>query len=170
MVNTMTLPTIFWDEGLSAKEELALAQAILHVVRQNQVAALLASSNTSSNTNTNYYVFIPNPVPYDSAEAVMFTALPFDLAQQVRSIGLPHAGKCYGVMGDTACLALMPHAFHLGPPELTVLAFPSTLICLENEIELARHISAQLARRDTEAAPREIVGLHFDSGDLLEIF
>ena len=64
----------------------------------------------------------------------------------------------------------MPQAFHLGPPELTVLAFPSTLICLENETELARYISAQLARRDTEPAPCEIVGLHFDSGDLLEIF
>lgn len=162
MLNTMTLPVIFWDDGLSAKQELALGQAILQVVRQNQVAALL--------TSTNYYVFIPNPVPYDSAEAVMFAALPADLAQQVRCISLPHAGKCYGVMGDAACLALMPHAFHLGPPELTVLAFPSTLICLENEIELARYISAQLARRDTEPAPREIVGLHFDSGDLLEIF
>lgn len=162
----MTLPTIFWDEGLSAKEELALGQAILHVVRQYQVAALL----TSINTNSNYYVFIPNPVPYDSAEAAMLAALPADLAQQVRCISLPRAGKCYGVMGDEACLALMPQAFHLGPPELTVLAFPSTLICLENEIELARYISAQLARRDTEPAPREVVGLHFDSGDLLEIF
>ena len=98
----MTLPTIFWDEGLSAKEELALGQAILDVVRQNQVGAQL----TSINTNANYYVFIPNPVPYEIAEAAMFAALPADLAQQVRCIRLPHAGKCYGVLGDAACLAL----------------------------------------------------------------
>ncbi len=158
----MPVPSICWDEGLSAKQEQALGQVILDLVRHKQVAALPAI--------TNYYVFIPNPVPYDSAEAAMFAALPAGLAQQVRRIRLPQAGKCYGVVGDAACLALMPHAFHLGPPELTLLALPCGLTSLENEIELARYITAQLARRDTDPAPREIVGLHFDSGDLLEVF
>lgn len=154
--------TICWGEGLAAKQEQALAHAILDLVRHSQVAEqpLLA----------NCYFFIPNPAPWGNAEAAMFAALPASLAQQVRSIQLPHGGKCYAVLGDVDCLAFMPHAFHLGPPELTMLAVDGKLISLENENELARFITLQLARRGPVLGPRAVVGLHFDSGDLLEVF
>lgn len=153
-----------WAEDLSAIQEQALAHAILDLVRHRQVAALPEAANC--------YFFIPNPAPWENAEAAMFAALPEGLAQQVRSIQLQAGGKCYAVLGDVDCLAFMPHAFHLGPPELTMLAADSKLVSFESksESELAHFITLQLARCAPVPGPRLVVGLHFDSGDLLEVF
>ena len=139
---------ICWDEGLSAIQEQALAHAILALVRHRQVAALPGAANC--------YFFIPNPAPWKNAEAAMFAALPDGLAQQVRSIQLQAGGKCYAVPGDVDCLAFMPHAFHLGPPELSILAVDGKLVSLESETDLAHFITLQLARRAPVAEPRSV--------------
>jgi hypothetical protein len=162
MVNMMPVPAICWDEGLSPEQEQALAHAVLRLIQQRQGLAQFPAGNG--------YFFIPNPAPYAQAETTMLAALPNGLAQQVRVISLPRGGKCYGVAGDDACLGFMPHAFHLGPPELTILALDYGSIALANDGELERFVAQQLAQREPVAQPCAVVGLHFDSGDLVDVF
>ena len=65
--------------------------------------------------------------------------------------------------------ALLPAAFRMGPPEITLFAANCRFDLHGDENAFAGFLLAVLKDNAT-AQTGEVAGMHFDSGDLVEVF
>lgn len=118
-----------------------------------------------------WFFVVPTPVPYDKAEAEFLEAVQ-DTGESPAGffvLLLPRGGKCYATRDLVRFQALLPRAFDLGPPELTFVAANCPFDQTATEHALAGFVISVL---DASLSPRpgQISGMHFDSGDLVEVF
>jgi len=162
MVKKPALPDIAWEENFQPEDEARVADHILRV--------LLARLPPPPPQATRLFFFIPTPTPYADAETRFLAASQTGTmaGRQPRTVTLPRGGKCYVVAGADSFRKLLPHAFHLGPPELTFIAADCPFDLDAGEAQMAGFVLAALTHRATAGQHR--VGMHFDSGDLVELF
>jgi hypothetical protein len=161
MVSKSDLPVIVWDEGFGPADERRVTELIMATMN----ASLLPQP---SGRNRLFFV-VPTPAPYANAEANLFAAIGADAAQELRVLPLPRGGKCYVTSSEERLRALLPHAFQLGPPELTLIAANCDLSLAAPEGKMTDFVLGVLKRLPS-TVQRDVVGMHFDSGDLVELF
>jgi hypothetical protein len=162
MVTGPELPQISWEEDFSREDERRVS---------GQIVATITSKLTPPAAGcSRLYFFVPTPAPYTKAEAKLLLALDAEgiTAKELRVLTLPHGGRCYVVSDENHFRTLLPHAFHLGPPELTFVVANCRFDISSAEEDIVNLVLAAL--RSTPSATQDIVGMHFDSGSLVELF
>ncbi len=159
-------PEISWIENSSLEDERRFS---------DQLVSIISSALPSlAEDRVRLFFLIPTPAPHPDAEARMINEInyPTEGTGDVRLIMLPRGGRCYVVSAEDRLRALVPLAFRLGPPELTFLASNCTFDQHALESEITDFVlNALIAERPQRLAnPRLVAGLHFDSGDLVEVF
>ncbi|WP_281556712.1 hypothetical protein [Thalassomonas sp. RHCl1] len=116
------------------------------------------------------FFFIPTPAPYSAAENKLLLALEAGgvTEKKRRILSLPHSGKCYVFSSESGFLTLLAHAFHLGPPELTFIGANCHFNIGDDGESMVNFVLAAL--KQASQSRQDIVGLHFDSGTLVELF
>jgi len=152
---------ISWPEKADPAEEARLAGEI--------VAGLMHPLRSAGPGQRRTYVVVPNPVPYARAQAAFLASLASEPVAPagVRVLDLPEGGRAYAVDDQALLRRLIPEAFRLGPPELTFIA--ANLPSAPDAAGEAALI-APILRDQSDLAPGDIAGMHFDSGDLVERF
>ena len=159
----MNVPQICWDEGLGQDEELLIAERIM-------AELMLPLSKQYPDSHTLFFI-VPTPTPYKAADAAFVAAATTAGAspRTFRELIFRGGGRFYATAEESMFKALLPPAFHLGPAELTLIAAHCRFDFLAPTNEIADYVLAVLQDRAT-ARRRDFVGMHFDSGDLVEIF
>jgi hypothetical protein len=161
MVNKADLPVIAWEESFGPTDERLVAGQI--------VAAITAPLLSPSVGRRRLFFVIPTPTPYANAERDLLSAIGAEGAQELRVLRLPHEGRCYAIDNEEQFCAWLPRFFRLGPPELTFIAANCELDLTASEDSIARFVMAALDSGASQVR-RDVVGMHFDSGDLVELF
>lgn len=163
MVTGAGLPPISWEENFGPEDEIRVSSVIVETITR----ALAAPAERRQRL----FFIVPTPTPYAKAESALLAAAVAAgmAAKDLRVLALPHGGRCYAVSGEAGLRMLVPHAFRLGPPELTFIAANCGFDLGAPEADIARFVLDAL-RSEPSAAKRDLAGLHFDSGDLVESF
>ena len=154
---------ISWDESMN------LAQV------QEQVDAtmtrLISRIEKPADGENRLYFVIPTPVPYEVSEAKFLSTLNkgHSFMNQVKTLQLSPNGKCYAVSEADRFRALLPLAFQLGPPEITMLAANCEFDLSTPETKIGAFVLSALKSNIPQPLGK-IAGLHFDSGDLVRVF
>ncbi|MDH5328159.1 MAG: hypothetical protein OEY58_22155 [Gammaproteobacteria bacterium] len=159
MVVSSNIPTISWEENFSYDDERRVATLILEALR--------SARGERISDEPMLFFFIPTPLAYDKAELEMVEGYHKATGEQLRHIAFPR-GKAYVVASPDQFLQLVPLTFKLGPPELTFILSQCGLDLSSSEQSLSDHIVDALAK--DSSADGCYAGLHFDSGDLVELF
>ena len=162
MVKSSEPSKISWEEDFSSEDEKRISSRILATITSGLVIPIEGQHRL--------YFFIPTPAPYQEAESNFAFALEAAGVKSFerRVLMLPRGGRCFAVLGDDSFLALLPLAFHLGPPELTFIAANCRFSLQTQEEEILNFILAILENGAPD--PKNVSGMHFDSGDLVEVF
>lgn len=163
MVNKADLPRISWEEDFGPQEADRVSGEI--------VAAISGNLPTPAAGFERLYFIVPTPAPYTRAEAEFLAAAAKEgsTPQNVRVVALSHGGKCYVFGTEGLFKALLPNAFRMGPPELTLIAANCSLDLASSESDIAGFVLAAL-KDDPAGLAGDMAGIHFDSGDLVEVF
>lgn len=162
MVTGAELPRISWEEDFGAKDVRRVSDLI--------VATITAGLASPAVGRKRLFFVVPTPTPYAKAEAKFLAASTAGTpAREFRVVTLPHGGTCYAASAEERFRALLPHAFRMGPPELTVIAVNCVFDLTAPEDEIAKFVLAALGDAPSTAT-RDVAGMHFDSGDLVEVF
>jgi hypothetical protein len=162
MVNKTDLPIITWEEDFEPEDERRVSGLI--------VTTITAALALPADGYERLFFVVPTPTPYAKAEAEMLSA--FDtkrvVAKELRIVALPRGGRCYVTSGDMRFRRLLPHAFRLGPPELTFIAANCEFDLTAAQSDIVPFVLKALAKMPSAAS--DVAGMHFDSGDLVEMF
>jgi hypothetical protein len=158
MVTGEGIPKICWEENLGPDEMRRVSDGI--------VCGLTSRLALPMERNRLFFV-IPTPSPYAKAEAEMLSALA--TACTLRLVRLPKGGRCYVVSDESGFRLLIPLAFRLGPPELTLFAANCDFGAAAEEEQIASFV-LNVLRDSSSLAGQDVAGFHFDSGDLLSAF
>lgn len=163
MVTDEDLAQLSWEEAFTPIEAAQKAKEI--------IAALTRRLTSSGPEHHRLYFAVPNPTPYAAAEAEFAKAMINEGAspENSRILTLPGGGKCYAFADASLFTKVLPDAFRLGPPELTLIAMNSDLHLGATEDALVELVLKVLGSRTT-AQTGSAVGMHFDSGDLMQVF
>lgn len=161
MVNKAELPAITWEENFGPEEDRRVSDLIVSTITA-QLASPLAEREW-------LFFIVPTPSPYEKAEVNLLSALGATVSKDLRVVTLPRGGRCYMTTGEERFGVLLPHIFHMGPPELTLIAANCGFDLTATEDEIAKFVLTAL-KGVSSATPRDVVGMHFDSGDLVELF
>lgn len=162
MVNDPKIPLITWEENFNLDDARRVSDLIVATLTEK-----LASKETG---HSRLFFFIPTPTPYQKAEAKLFNAFRVkdDSGCDLRVLALPQNGRCYVTSSAQCFKELIPHAFQLGPAELTFVATNCKSTLSEQEDNLVNFVLTVL--EGTKSTTQEFAGMHFDSGDLVEVF
>jgi len=163
MVNGMELSRISWEENFGPEESRRTADLI--------VAAITSSLAPPAAGYKRLFFVVPTPTPYAKAEEALFAAASAaGMAERdLRLVPMPSGGKCYAISGESQFRMLIPNVFHLGPPELTFIAANCEFDLAVTQEEIANFVLRAL-RGASPTKTNDLVGMHFDSGDLVEMF
>ncbi|MGR9108855.1 MAG: hypothetical protein ACU843_18200 [Gammaproteobacteria bacterium] len=88
----------------------------------------------------------------------------------MRIIQLPR-GRCYVFNSEQRFKDVLPRAFEMGPPEITLIAADCLFDLYGDEKIIADFVLKIVLRTQAdETAETRTAGLHFDSGELMEEF
>lgn len=162
MVNHLNTPSISWDENLNSQEVINIANLITDT--------LTAALPSATEGQSQLFFTIPTPTPYSAAEQQLLATKDIQEISNshFRIIDLPNNGKCYVLNGRGEFCRFIPHAFQLGPPELTFLAANCAFGLMSNETMISDFVVSNLKKESHLLS--ECTGMHFDSGDLVEVF
>jgi hypothetical protein len=162
MVNKRDLPIITWEEDFGPEDERRVSGLI--------VATITAGLALPADGCERLFFVVPTPTPYTKAEAEMLSAFgeKRGAAEKLRIVALPRAGRCYVTSGEMRFRELLPHAFRLGPPELTFIAANCEFDHKAAQSDIVTFVLEALAK--TPSSTNDVAGMHFDSGDLVELF
>ena len=156
---TPPVPQVSWPESA----DLAAEQRVV-----GQICTLLAAGLPPLAPGQARLLFaLPTPAPYDAAHAALLAGLPAGM--QIKSLTWRLHGRCYLAEGLTVWRELVPLMFHLGPPELTLLAVQGACGIDAPTATLLQAMQSILAGQPCPDVAAH-AGLHFDSGDLRERF
>lgn len=163
MVTRAELPCISWEEDLGPDDIRRVSDLILATITD-------ALALPADGSNRLFFV-VPTPIPYVRAEAELLAAAatPGTEARELRVVTLPQGGKCYVIPGEERFRALLPYIFRLGPPELTFIAANCKFDLTAAENEIINFVYAVLGDALSNSTC-DVTGMHFDSGDLVELF
>ena len=163
MVTKAEGPRISWEEDIGPEEAARLSEEIVALITQR-----LPEPEPG---RARLYFVVPTPAPYDSAEADYLAAVTAagGRPESFRVVTLPRGGKAYLFGAQELFKALLPQAFRLGPPELTLVAANCWFDLHGADSDVATFLLAYL-KHDSRELTGEVAGLHFDSGDLVEVF
>jgi hypothetical protein len=160
------LPIISWPEAGSESEMARV---------RDEIIATLTLYLEPAGQCQRVYALVATPMLSPPAESRLLSAVQAEAAfgDPLRRVELPGGGRCYVCATQQTFASLLLPAFQFGPPEITLIGancpHPGDAPNL-----LSRFLMAQLQRSsDPErsvAVLRDSVGMHFDSGDLVEIF
>ncbi len=164
MVKKIKNPSISWEEDFGPQEESSTSKLILNTML-TQLAAV-------SLTCTRLYFFIPVPTPYARAEADFIASFNTSYRKEtnLRVTELPNNGRCYITSSEELFLELIPQAFNLGPAELTFIIANCQFDLNTEDATIANYLSEALQNQPNCKQTRDLSGIHFDSGDLVELF
>jgi hypothetical protein len=163
------LPRISWPEVVSAPEVARVQAEIITELKRHL-------KPVPEDQRVYALVFTPTLTP--QAEARFLSAAQADRPtpqDPVRIVDLPRRGRCYSCTTEEVFAALLPLAFQFGPPEVTLIAANLVGHSRGDLHSLSSFLRAQLRKEacDPESGngtARDSVGMHFDSGDLVEMF
>lgn len=162
MVTNTTLPHISWEENFGPED--------MHRVSDIIVETITNVLTVPTDGRKRLFFVVPTPPPYVKAEVELLAAAnASDAAKALRVVKLTHKGRCYAISSEKQFRALIPHAFHLGPPELTFIAANCGFDLAATESEIANFV-LNVLEDVSFVATGDLVGMHFDSGDLVELF
>ncbi|MDD1620691.1 MAG: hypothetical protein LUQ11_04365 [Methylococcaceae bacterium] len=162
MVSGAELPRISWEENFGPEEINRIADLI--------VATITGSLAPPAGGRQRLFFVVPTPTPYAKAEKELFAAAgEAGMEKDLRWVNLPNGGRCYAISGESQFRRLIPSTFRLGPPELTFIAANCEFDLATTAGEITDFVLSAL-RAESRAAMNDFVGMHFDSGDLVEMF
>lgn len=157
-----TLPAIEWPEAPDPSVDSDLSATVLQL--------LTNAIGSPGSGETRLFFLVPSPPPAVAAEQKLLGVFGDEVLaeQQVRVVVLDNKARCY-VVAESACfLRMLPIAARLGPPELTVIAVRCPVELLSFDNRLATLVTQAL--KGAERMQYAMAGMHFDSGDLVELF
>ncbi|WDE00629.1 hypothetical protein [Thalassomonas actiniarum] len=163
MVAKPTLPQINWEEDFTLCDERRVSEQIMTTITSTLAPLPQGDSRL--------FFFVPTPAPYSAAQDKLLLALEAGgvTEKKRRVLSLPHGGRCYVLSSESGFLTLLAHAFHLGPPELTFIGANCHFnIGGDDGEDMVNFVLAAL--KQAPQSRQDIVGLHFDSGTLVELF
>ena len=161
-MNKAELPLITWEEDFGPEDVRRVSYMI--------VATITAALASPTAEQERMFFVVPTPTPYAKAEAELLSAFGAErtAAGELRVVTLPRGGRCYVTSGESRFRALLPHSFRLGPPELTFIAANCGFDLSAAEGDIVKFVLGVLG--DVPCATNDVAGMHFDSGDLVELF
>lgn len=146
---------------------------------EHRVSALIVQTITADLTQVTerenrLYFIVPTPTPYRVAEEEMLREIGVYSKNKTAADGfmrvtrLRNGATCYVISGTSIFLKVIPLAFRLGPPEVTFFAANCPFgigVALD---ELSDYVLAAL--KADRSSGCEFIGMHFDSGDLMDTF
>ena len=156
-------PIISWDENMNLTQVQEQVDATM--------VRLTSRIEKPMDGEHRLYFMIPTPAPYEVSEAKFLSTLNegYSLPNQVKALLLSSNGKCYAVSEADRFRDLLPLAFQLGPPEITMLAANCKFDLSAPETEIGAFVLSALKSNISQPLGK-IAGLHFDSGDLMRVF
>lgn len=161
MVSEPGLPAITWEEDFGPDDASAMSAVI--------TATITARLKPPASGRERLFFVVPTPRPYAKAEAALLAEFGTGGADagDLRVVTLPRGGRCYVTADERQFRALLPLAFGLGPPELTLLVANCAFDLTAPEVDIVAFVLATLG--DVPSVSRDVAGMHFDSGDLVEL-
>lgn len=159
------VPDISWEEHFGVNVGIAVVESIFSVID--------ARLRSVSAGESRLYLFVPTPAPYDVAEQQFLASIADknETLRDVHTLTLEPAGKCYATRDEEQFRTMLPQAFLLGPPELTIIIANANFDPVEQMPLLQDNLLGYLERESSfKSEQSDVVGFHFDSGDLVELF
>lgn len=167
MVNKSYRSTnISWEEDFNPDDDHRVSTLITHTIT--------AGLNQLTEGHKRLYFIVPTPAPYPVAEQEMLRDINVDRDKKTeidsifRVAKLINGATCYITSGENNFCRVIPLAFRLGPPELTLIAANCGFSIDSTIKEISEFVLAAL-NADLSSG-FNFNGMHFDSGDLIEKF